>query len=157
MKDDKFIYDKLLYVPGNMRCPRCNFAGVFNVISLAEGKVAAADTSERHVCPNDGVTLERVTWKEHAQAMDLIAERIVLENHDLRAVILSVLKGRYQVWYSEDGDCGCRWCDVTVECDDVPEAFQESPDLDMMPDWMSHDESCIWLKAANLSGGDHRG
>lgn len=56
-----------LFIPGYLVCDKCAFGGMFSVLSALSGTMSAKDVSDRHVCPNDGSDLRRVTWKERVK------------------------------------------------------------------------------------------
>jgi len=55
-----------IYIPGYLKCDKCAFGGMFSVLHAADGEVGSQDVTGRHVCPNDGSDLRRVTWRERA-------------------------------------------------------------------------------------------
>lgn len=59
-------YEAKLYVPGLWICPKCNFTCQKNYLYVKTGNIGA-DLSQAEPCPNDGETMRRVTWEEHAK------------------------------------------------------------------------------------------
>jgi uncharacterized protein with PIN domain len=61
------------FVPGNWRCPKCNFRLVQSALSAFDGSIGDRDqTGEK--CPNDGAPLWRVSKSEYAAEMAEMAE-----------------------------------------------------------------------------------
>ena len=65
-----------VYIPGYLKCDKCNFGGMFSVLNTGSGKVTAKDVDSRHVCPNDGSDLRRVSWKERCKDWQELYEKL---------------------------------------------------------------------------------
>ncbi len=85
-----------LYVPGQWRCPKCNFVLYQRTLHAADGTVSARD-EPGEPCPNCKTPLWRVSWKEQAaeleeRCIEQIEERrkVEEENTRLRKVISAV-------------------------------------------------------------------
>lgn len=61
--------DQDVYVPGILRCAKCEFQLVRSILSASTGDVRPG-TSETEPCPNGCGPLWPVTWKQHAIAID---------------------------------------------------------------------------------------
>lgn len=60
--------ERIVYIPGVWRCPKCNFVLNQMVMSASTGTVSANDEPGTK-CPNDGSPMWRVTWKDDAEDM----------------------------------------------------------------------------------------
>src|ERR1039458_7853020 len=57
--------DALLYKPGSFVCPKCGFVLEVRTISVSTGQIGIRKDGEHaDPCPNDGETMNRVTWKD---------------------------------------------------------------------------------------------
>lgn len=57
--------ERLVYVPGHLKCGRCNFRLVSSTLHVQNGVITARDTAD--ICPNDGTPMQRVTWREDVE------------------------------------------------------------------------------------------
>lgn len=57
--------DDLIYCPGDWVCPTCGFIQGMRVMSAHTGNIRASKEAALP-CPNDGMYLERLTWKAYA-------------------------------------------------------------------------------------------
>lgn len=63
------LTDAEIYVPGSWACPKCGFVLSKNFMSAQTGQVGVNNEDIREVCPNDGVTLVRETWRSRAEGL----------------------------------------------------------------------------------------
>lgn len=71
-----------LYVPGRLRCPKCRFELTKATIFVQSGDIGASKAEvyqQSEPCPNDGTLMDRVTWREEADANRQYAERLINE------------------------------------------------------------------------------
>lgn len=67
------------YVPNAWVCATCGFVLVKSVLRASDG-AAGIDTSDvTDICSNDGTSLRRQTWQEHAQALEAAVDRLLAE------------------------------------------------------------------------------
>ena len=74
-----------MYVPGSWACPICNYHLQSNILYARTGQIGA-NTQEPEPCPNDGVTLRPVTWREAADDAHEYIKTLHDERERLRAV-----------------------------------------------------------------------
>lgn len=78
LEEVKAERDKFKYVPGVMRCAKCEFQCIKSVINMSTGSITAGN-SDPEKCPNGCGPLWRMSWedfsRDHAQA----AEKYVKE------------------------------------------------------------------------------
>jgi predicted RNA-binding Zn-ribbon protein involved in translation (DUF1610 family) len=94
------------YVPGEWECPECGFTLQKNFLYAQTGAVGVNDEEVREVCPNDGVTLQRLTWKRQAEA----AYRVAVEGLEREKRFREVLQAVVDVdpdpcWLDHHGNC----------------------------------------------------
>lgn len=53
------------FVPGVWQCAECNFQVSKNILYVESGAVGADRTEDVEGCPNDGMLMQRVTWKQY--------------------------------------------------------------------------------------------
>lgn len=75
--------EDLIYVPGDWICPLCHFRCHQRTLYAQTGDVGV-NYSQPDDCPNDGTPMERLTWKQDAEAANQIALDMVKENRRLR-------------------------------------------------------------------------
>lgn len=95
--------DALLYKPGSFVCPKCGFVLEQRTISVSTGQIGIRkDGEEADPCPNDGETMNRVTWKDaYLESAD--------SGHELMLALIESVK--LQSHYAEllnDHDAGER-------------------------------------------------
>ncbi len=73
-----------LYVPGDWVCPKCSFRLHKRVMSATDLSVGVDASAEPEPCPNDGVMMERLAWKQDATEANRVALDLVKENRRLR-------------------------------------------------------------------------
>lgn len=82
-------------VPGVMRCAKCNFQLIRNVLNVRVGTVTAGD-SATEPCPNGCGPLWPVTWEQYArqawEAAEVMAERAFKAEAQLEAIRAAGLK-----------------------------------------------------------------
>lgn len=59
-------FDSRVHVPGVWRCAKCSFRLIQSNLNARDGTVTAQDEAGER-CPNCGVSLWRVTWREEAE------------------------------------------------------------------------------------------
>lgn len=59
---------KLVYVPGQWRCPKCGFVLIQSNLNANDGSVTARDDPGER-CPNDGTPLWRSSWRQDAMEL----------------------------------------------------------------------------------------
>lgn len=64
---------KAQFVPGLLKCPKCQFVLQTTVLNVTTGTAQAGDSSEP--CPNCNVTMWRVTYKQEYQTMQQVVDR----------------------------------------------------------------------------------
>lgn len=69
------LVEAKLYRPGVLRCAKCGFRLVSNVLNAATGNVHVHDTTAN--CPNDGAPMWRVSWEEECRESDRCWEQQV--------------------------------------------------------------------------------
>lgn len=83
-----------VYVPGHLQCDRCNFRLVSSNLNAMDGSVTARNTAD--ICPNDGLPMRRVTYRE-----DLSGAHELWEQQVTRAVaaeaIFSAARGALEL------------------------------------------------------------
>jgi hypothetical protein len=72
------------FVPGVMRCAKCNFVVVRRVFSAIDGTVGDGD-NKTEPCPNGCGPLWPMTWEQNSRDMEERCEAAVLEAANLRA------------------------------------------------------------------------
>jgi hypothetical protein len=60
-------------VPGRWRCPKCNFVMQRVSLNFGDGTLTA-DSGPGEVCPNDGATMWRVSYREAYEEMCSVAQ-----------------------------------------------------------------------------------
>lgn len=73
--------DSSKYVPGNFRCPKCNFHLISNYLNANNGEVAANNTPQ--MCANECGPMWRVTWQESCYELSQRLERLFYEKVEL--------------------------------------------------------------------------
>jgi rubrerythrin len=97
--------DRRLFIPGQWRCPKCEFALSRQTLSVNTGEVGVtrADMEEPENCPNDGTPMVRESWQDRAVFMMKAegikmtwicqeAERLELENKRLQEQLAGELR-----------------------------------------------------------------
>ena len=81
---------RLAYMPGQFRCPKCDFQWSIQTINVACGEIGTTEQDRQTPdCPNDGTRMVCVTYKEQLEAY---AERLK-EEFDTRDVLVAALRG----------------------------------------------------------------
>jgi hypothetical protein len=58
----------LVYVPGSFYCPKCKFTLIKSVMYVKSGTIGVDHHCDES-CPNDGTSMEPVTWEADARQM----------------------------------------------------------------------------------------
>ncbi|WP_043006101.1 hypothetical protein [Comamonas testosteroni] len=157
-------------VPGVMRCAKCEFQLVRQVLAVNLGEVFAGD-SKTEPCPNDCGPLWPVTWKQYAeQAMDaaesmadrafaaekevkqLRGELSALDASNLRTKIMSTPLGLYGTGIGDIGiayRAGHRAARLTA-ADLVASTVVAAPAAVAVPDAVRDAEKLLRAEAARL-------
>ena len=80
------VADENVYVPGMWHCAKCRFTLLQSNLNAATGDVSARD-QPGDKCPNDGAPLWRVTYKQAYADMMADAERVCIENQQLKLLL----------------------------------------------------------------------
>jgi hypothetical protein len=74
----------LAFMPGQFRCPKCDFQWSIQTINVARGEIGTTEADRQTPdCPNDGTRMVLVTYKEQLSAYaDRLQEE--LRRNDLR-------------------------------------------------------------------------
>src|SRR5271154_7571556 len=60
---------RLAYMPGQFRCPKCDFQWSIQTINVARGEIGTTEEDRQTPdCPNDGTRMVCVTYKEQLEA-----------------------------------------------------------------------------------------
>jgi hypothetical protein len=66
--------EELVHIPGEWKCPECKFRLSKRVLAVNDGGVYCDQREDVEGCPNDGMMMRRVTWKEDIAAADKAVE-----------------------------------------------------------------------------------
>ncbi len=66
--------EELIYIPGEWKCPDCSFRLSKRVLAVNDGNVYCDQREDVEGCPNDGMMMRRVTWKEDVADADNAVE-----------------------------------------------------------------------------------
>ena len=83
--------DELKYVPGHLRCAKCNFYLISKTLYMKSGTIGANKKPDD--CANGCGPMWRVTWKDHAKLLSDAQDHWVLENKKLREAL---------AWYGDE-------------------------------------------------------
>ena len=100
-------------VPDQWKCETCGFVLTKAILRASDGAVGM-DTREIHdICPNDGTSLRRVTWREDAENANRVglemfkrAEEATTKLSALTSA-LEPLRTALEQIRDEDASCGC--------------------------------------------------
>ncbi len=76
--------EDLIYVPGAWFCPNCPFRLQKNTIFAQTGEIGVNRDATSEACPNDGTTMQKVTWKKDAIESNEFVGKLMKENRELR-------------------------------------------------------------------------
>ncbi len=92
---DRTELEAQVYAPGHLECPKCNFHLYETNLYMGSGTTGPGDTDKREVCPNDGVDMNRVTWKEICRGMQK-GQDLWLEKTERQETELVALRARVE-------------------------------------------------------------
>ena len=93
--------------PGEWVCPVCSFLLHKRILQAETGLVGINTKDESELCPNDGATMRRFTWKEVAELAEDAARRFAEEAVALRAerdtlkARVAELEGEVSTWIDQ--------------------------------------------------------
>jgi hypothetical protein len=80
---------RLAFMPGQFRCPECDFQWSIQTINVARGEIGTTEENRQTPdCPNDGTRMVMVTYREQLEAY---ADRLK-EELDRRDILLDALR-----------------------------------------------------------------
>src|ERR1039458_4384560 len=128
--------DALLYKPGSFVCPKCGFVLELRTISVSTGQIGIRKDGEHaDPCPNDGETMNRVTWKDayldsadsgHELMLALI-ESVKLQSH------YAELLNRHDAGKRATFSCPAEWIERLKQCGTIPQVIDERADISRPP------------------------
>ena len=80
----EFSEEEMVYVAGDWVCPKCSFRLHKRILRASDGAVGVDLSEVGEPCPNDGETMQRLTWKQDAEDANRVALDLAKENRRLR-------------------------------------------------------------------------
>lgn len=81
---------RLAFMPGQFKCPECDFRWSIQTISVATGQIGTTEENRQTPdCPNDGTRMVCVTYREQLEEYALRTR----EEFDTRDALVAALRG----------------------------------------------------------------
>lgn len=88
--------EKLAYVPGQFRCPKCELVIICSNLNAHSGQVSA-NTTPGEQCPNCHVSMWRTTWKDDVSRLNNAVEGYLTRAEVAEAALAEYLKEKPHV------------------------------------------------------------